>query len=136
MFTLFCPFPSAQFENSIPRSILLLACHIYFHCMISGNGYLMFELTTEMLAQFFPFSSAQFEISILRSRSQMSFLACHIIFVLHGIWKLGVEQNFVLWQELPEFSFFSFLFAMVQFARSNLWIKQTLSAINFDTFHV
>ena len=50
--------------------------------------------------------------------------------------QAGVEQNFVLWQELPEFSFFSFLFAMVQFARSNLWIKQTLSAINFDTFHV
>ena len=45
---------------------------------------------------------------------------------------VGVEQNFVLWQELPEFSFFSFLFAMVQFARSNLWVKRTLSAINFD----
>ena len=52
------------------------------------------------------------------------------------VFDVGVEQNFVLWQELPEFSFFSFLFAMVQFARSNLWIKQTLSAINFDTFHV
>ena len=37
--------------------------------------------------------------------------------------KLGVEQNFVLWQELPEFSGFSILIAMVPFARSNLWIK-------------
>ena len=36
---------------------------------------------------------------------------------------VGVEQNFVLWQELPEFSLFSILIAMVPFARSNFWIK-------------
>ena len=36
---------------------------------------------------------------------------------------VGVEQNFVLWQEIPEFSGFSILIAMVLLARSNLWIK-------------
>ena len=44
------------------------------------------------------------------------------LMVLDGI-GLGVEQNFVLWQELPEFSGFNILIAMVPFARSNLWIK-------------
>ena len=36
---------------------------------------------------------------------------------------VGVEQNFVLWQELAEFSGFSILIAIVPFARSNIWIK-------------
>ena len=36
---------------------------------------------------------------------------------------IGVEQNFVFWQELPEFSLFGILVALVPFARSNLWIK-------------
>ena len=70
------------------------------------------------------------------SAIELGVSSCQVLQVPVSRYLVGVEQNFVLWQELPEFSFFSFLFAMVQFARSNLWIKQTLSAINFDTFHV